>query len=50
MNHYTALNLTKLDILDGLSEIKVAIGYKVNGQELESFPGSSSPFNIILRS
>lgn len=38
VNHYTSLNLTKLDILDGLSEIKVAIGYKFEGQELESFP------------
>ncbi|KAG0642078.1 Adenylosuccinate synthetase [Tuber brumale] len=38
VNHYTSLNLTKLDILDGLKEIKVAIGYRVDGEELESFP------------
>lgn len=38
VNHYTALNLTKLDILDGLPEIKVAVGYEVDGVELESFP------------
>jgi len=38
VNHYTSLNLTKLDILDGLKEIKVAIAYKVDGEELESFP------------
>lgn len=39
VNHYTSLNLTKLDILDGLKEIKVAVGYRVDGEELESFPG-----------
>ena len=39
VNHYTSLNLTKLDILDGLKEIKVAVGYRVDGDELESFPG-----------
>lgn len=50
MNHYTALNLTKLDILDGLSEIKVAIGYKVDGEELESFPGGLPSFTTLIRS
>ncbi|KAK2739682.1 hypothetical protein FQN57_006516 [Myotisia sp. PD_48] len=38
INHYTALNLTKLDILDDFDEIKVAVAYKVDGKELESFP------------
>ena len=40
INGYTALNLTKLDILDDFDEIKVATGYKYQGQELESFPAS----------
>ena len=38
VNHYTTLNITKLDILDGLKELKVAVSYKVDGVELESFP------------
>lgn len=38
VNHYTSLNLTKLDILDGLKELKIAVAYKFEGQELESFP------------
>lgn len=42
INHYTSLNLTKLDILDTFPTIKVAVGYKdpVTGQALESFPAS----------
>ncbi|KAK2873716.1 hypothetical protein FQN49_002133 [Arthroderma sp. PD_2] len=40
INHYTALNLTKLDILDDFDEIKVAVAYKLDGKELESFPAS----------
>lgn len=42
INHYTALNLTKLDVLDSFETIKVATGYKdpQTGQELESFPAS----------
>ena len=39
INGYDELNLTKLDILDDLEEIKVAVGYRVDGQELEGFPG-----------
>lgn len=40
LNGYTCLNLTKLDILTGLSELKIAVGYKYNGKELASFPAS----------
>lgn len=37
VNHYTALNLTKLDILDDFDEIKVAVAYKLpDGTRLES--------------
>jgi adenylosuccinate synthase len=32
------LALTKLDILDGLSEIKVCIGYRLDGREIDYLP------------
>ncbi|KAI8714284.1 hypothetical protein NCS52_01148100 [Fusarium sp. LHS14.1] len=39
INHYTALTLTKLDILDGFEKIKIAIAYKdENGEDVPSFP------------
>ncbi|KAI4136617.1 MAG: hypothetical protein L6R39_007703, partial [Caloplaca ligustica] len=40
VNHYTCLNLTKLDILDSFATIKVAVAYKdrASGEVLESFP------------
>jgi len=38
INGYTSLNLTKLDVLDGFKEIKVATGYKIDGKEIEGFP------------
>lgn len=38
INYYTALNLTKLDVLDTFETIKVAIAYKVDGEELASYP------------
>jgi adenylosuccinate synthase len=33
------LALTKLDILDGLTEIKVCIAYRLNGREIDYLPG-----------
>ncbi|KIV88478.1 adenylosuccinate synthase [Exophiala mesophila] len=38
VNCYTQLNLTKLDVLDDFDEIRVATGYKVDGNLLPSFP------------
>jgi adenylosuccinate synthase len=53
INHYTryyaelrhfdltlnSLNITKLDILDDFSELKVATNYSYKGETLPSFPG-----------
>lgn len=38
INGYTHLNLTKLDVLDQLPEIKIGIAYKYKGKTLPSFP------------
>lgn len=40
VNGYTALCVTKLDILDTLKEIKVAVSYNLNGERINYFPGS----------
>ncbi|XP_055587100.1 adenylosuccinate synthetase [Uranotaenia lowii] len=40
VNGYTSLCLTKLDILDTLKEIKVAVSYNLNGERINYFPGS----------
>ncbi|PLW46108.1 hypothetical protein PCASD_04163 [Puccinia coronata f. sp. avenae] len=38
INGYTAWNLTKLDVLDEFDEIKVGVGYELDGKAMESFP------------
>jgi len=38
INGYTCWNLTKLDVLDELDEIKIGVGYQLDGKPLESFP------------
>jgi len=32
--------LTKLDVLDGFDEVKVCVGYRLNGKELDHLPGT----------
>ncbi len=39
-NGITGIALTKLDVLDGLDEIKICVGYKLDGQEIEHLPAS----------
>ena len=42
INGYTSLNITKLDVLDQLDEVKLGIAYRFNGELLDSFPSDLS--------
>jgi adenylosuccinate synthase len=50
INSYDSLNLTKLDVLDQLSEIKVAVKYKIDGKELAGFPGQDEIHTFLAKS
>ncbi len=39
-NGITGIALTKLDVLDGLEEIKICVGYKLDGEEIDYLPAS----------
>ena len=38
VNGLTGLALTKLDVLDTFDEIRIATGYRIEGDEVEDFP------------
>lgn len=40
INNYSSLNITKLDVLDQLDEIKIATKYLINGQEVDYMPAT----------
>jgi adenylosuccinate synthase len=42
INGYTGIALTRLDVLDEFSEIKVCVAYKLDGQTTTEFPSSVS--------
>ena len=47
INGYTALCLTKLDILDTLPEIKLGVGYKLKGKAIDYFPSSAADLGEV---
>ena len=47
LNGFDSIALTKLDVLDALAEIKVCVGYEVEGIRIETFPAVSHDLRII---
>uniref|UniRef100_A0A8D0DPK6 Adenylosuccinate synthetase n=1 Tax=Salvator merianae TaxID=96440 RepID=A0A8D0DPK6_SALMN len=47
INGFTALALTKLDILDVFSEIKVGVAYKIDDKTIPHFPANQEVLNKI---
>ena len=41
LNGFDSLALTKLDVLDALDEIKVCVGYEIDGERIDTFPAVS---------
>jgi adenylosuccinate synthase len=47
INGFSSVALTKLDVLDALDEIKVCTGYRLDGQDIDSFPAVSQDLRRI---
>ncbi|XP_002739027.1 adenylosuccinate synthetase isozyme 1 B-like [Saccoglossus kowalevskii] len=47
VNGYSALCMTKLDVLDTFEELKVGVAYKYHGKTLSSFPADQDMFNSV---
>jgi len=47
LNGFDSIALTKLDVLDALSELKVCVGYEIDGQRVETFPAVSHDLRLI---
>ncbi len=40
LNGFDSIALTKLDVLDALDEIKVCVGYEIDGRSVDTFPAA----------
>ena len=47
LNGFDSIALTKLDVLDELEEIKVCVGYEIDGKRIDTFPAVSSDLRQI---
>src|SRR5438270_382264 len=47
INGFTSVALTKLDVLDALDEIKVCVGYNLNGAKCDAFPSVSHDLRSV---
>src|SRR5262249_742354 len=47
LNGFDSIALTKLDVLDALDEIKVCVGYEVDGKRVDTFPAVSHDLRMI---
>jgi adenylosuccinate synthase len=47
INGFTSVALTKLDVLDALDEIKVCVGYNLNGKKCDSLPAVSQDLRRV---
>src|SRR5438309_1364070 len=47
INGFTSVALTKLDVLDALDEIKVCVGYNLDGKRCESLPSVSQDLRRV---
>ena len=42
INGFTEVAITRLDVLDILPRLKICVGYKLDGRDIDSFPAASS--------
>ena len=47
LNGFDSIALTKLDVLDALDEIRVCVGYEVDGKRIDTFPAVSQDLRQI---
>lgn len=47
LNDYSSLNLTKLDVLDHLEEIKIGVEYRLNGKKIDYIPSTLDEFKNV---
>jgi adenylosuccinate synthase len=47
LNGFCSMALTKLDVLDALDELKVCVGYEINGERIDTFPAVAQDLRNI---
>ena len=49
INGVSGLCMTKLDVLDGLDEVKLCVGYKIDGKDVDILPRGAADVAVASR-
>ena len=47
LNDFSSINITKLDVLDGMKEIKIGYKYQIDGKEIDYMPSTIEELNKV---
>ena len=47
LNSYDSFNLTKIDVLDHLDEIKIGVQYRINGKKIDHMPSTLEEYKKV---
>jgi len=47
LNGFDSYNITKLDVLDHLDEIKIGVNYKINNKKIEHMPSTLEEYSMV---
>ena len=47
LNDYSSVNVTKLDVLDHLDEIKIGVEYRLKGKKIDYIPATLDEFQKV---
>lgn len=47
LNDFSSINITKLDVLDGMKEIKIGCKYQIDGKDIDYMPSTIEELNKV---
>lgn len=47
LNDYSSINVTKLDVLDHLDELKIGVEYRLDGKKIDYIPATLDEFQKV---
>ena len=47
LNAYDSFNLTKIDVLDHLDEIKIGVNYRIDGKKIDHMPSTLEEYKKV---
>ena len=47
LNSFDSFNLTKIDVMDHLDEVKIGVQYRINGKKIDYMPSTLEEYKQV---